>query len=464
MINSMNIFVLNYFFFGFSTFLISFLILLKRGDEIARRWFYFSILVTIWAIFYAFEVDNKNSAEFALYSARMANACSAVIPLAWLYFLEAFLEIKIWRIFWILASFAAIFLLASAPTDLFIPAVSSAKNFIHISEPGPIFHLQAINFFCIVSFGFFLIVRFYLKEQEITRKREIGSLFLATALGFTGGASNYSIIYLRDKGIDLTFLLSSYPFLMAYAMIKHRALDPEKIANAFHREKLAAIGLLAASINHEIKSPLYVIKSQAEIFLENLKEGSLRGLPEPEKEAKLERVLTKTIEQSTRIFEIMKRLTEFSKPALNTYMEKANLHNVLENVLSFMAYSLRTDNVSIEKILDPGLTVQANLKELEQIFLNLIANAYQALNKKAGSIKIEAEERKGKVGIRITDSGPGIPSQEIKKIFEPFYTTKSSGTGLGLYITKQLVERNGGHISVQSNSGSGTTVTLEFKQ
>ena len=161
--------------------------------------------------------------------------------------------------------------------------------------------------------------------------------------------------------------------------------------------------------------------------------------------------------------EITKRLTDFSKPDLGgDVREQVNLNEIVEGVLSFIGYALKTDNIQVEKAVPPELIIQVNRKEMEQIFLNLILNASQAMEEKAGKIQIEAQEKKDKVEIRITDSGPGIPSDKLTHIFEPFFTTKESGTGLGLYITKQLVERNGGKISVESKPGSGTSFKLEF--
>lgn len=454
----MNIYMMKYLFFGFSAFLIAILILLKRWDEVARRWFYFSIFVTIWAIFYALEVDNRTSNEFALYASRIANACSAFIPAVWLYFVCGFLNIKRRAVF-LIAWPIAWFLFLSVPTQLFIPAVSPMKNFAHISEPGPIFHLHTLNFFLVVFYGFYLTVKCYLNERSNDRKREIFFLFLATILGFIGGGSNYTLIYLRDNGIDLTFLLCTYPFLMAYAMIRHRVLDIERFADAFQREKLAAVGLLAASLHHELKSPLYVAQGSLESYLENVREGIYKN---GEGEEASKKVIETSLRQLKRAGEIMQKLTDFAKPEVgNGHWERVPLEEVFQHVLELVNFQFDLNKIKLEQELEGNLTVFGNRRQFEEIFFNLITNACQAMTS-GGKVILRATQRNGSVQIEIQDQGPGIPSDQIRRLFQPFYTTKETGTGLGLYITKQLVERNRGYISVKSKPNQGTQFILSF--
>ena len=459
----MNISVISLLFFGFGAFLISILVLLKRKDEVARMWVYLSIFTTIYAISYSYMANNDVSSESALLAARVGTMSAAFIPVTWLYFVFAFLNIKSYKIFWILWPLAILFLITGM-SELFIPSVGNAKNYIHYLEPGPLFHIYSINFFAVVGYGSYLMVLSYLKEKDNDHKKEILSLFLATTAGFIGGGSQFSLVYLREKGIDLTPLLCLYPFLMAYAMIKHRVLDVEKLADAFQREKLAAVGLLSASINHEIRSPLFVIKGHAETLLEQIERGSYEKLSDEERKERVKQVLRKTIEQSERIVNIAHRLTDFSKPPSDKEISKfVILNEVVDNILSFLAHGLRIDNIKIDKEIVPQARVQVNQKHLEQILLNLVINASQAMQKKPGIVRIEASEKKGRMEIRVSDTGPGIPPDKLNDIFKPFFTTKSSGTGLGLYVTKQLIERNRGKISVESQLGQGTTFILDFR-
>ena len=111
--------------------------------------------------------------------------------------------------------------------------------------------------------------------------------------------------------------------------------------------------------------------------------------------------------------------------------------------------------------------LKVDRRHLEEILFNLIVNACQALkavprDTAKSKIEISAAQQNGHINIAISDNGPGIPSDRLKKIFEPFFTTKEEGTGLGLYIVKQLVEKNSGKIFVQSECGKGTVFSLKF--
>jgi signal transduction histidine kinase len=128
-----------------------------------------------------------------------------------------------------------------------------------------------------------------------------------------------------------------------------------------------------------------------------------------------------------------------------------------------MKHELGVDRVKVEMNIGPDVCVQGDRKQMEEIVLNLMVNACQAMPQ-GGILTIEGESRADGTRIHISDTGEGISRDRMKRIFDPFYTTKGErGTGLGLYITKQLVERNGGRISVCSQEGKGTVFTLEFK-
>ena len=110
-------------------------------------------------------------------------------------------------------------------------------------------------------------------------------------------------------------------------------------------------------------------------------------------------------------------------------------------------------------------SVMVNRRHMEEILFNLMINACHAMGEHGGEIRIKAEKVNGSISVDVEDNGPGISKENILRIFEPFYSTKcEKGSGLGLYITKQLVERNGGKITVKSKLGQGTTFRLEFKR
>jgi len=452
--------VLSLLFFGSGVIVITVFVLLKRWDRVSRSWLYFSIAVSLYAYGYAFFSNNDVDLETALLTARIGTTSAAVIPLVWFYFVTQFLEIHQGKIYWIILPLTLVFVVFGM-TDWFIPSVAPAKGYRHYPMPGPLYYLHALNFLSTVSYGFFLMMRSFLKETSDKSKREIFSLFLATLVGFVAGGSEFSLILLRDKGFDLTVFLFAFPLLMAYAMTRHKVFDLEEIVQAFQKDKLAAIGMLSASINHEIRNPLFVIKGFNESLLAQLKSGALNKLSNEERDRRIGEILGKTIEQVDRASEISQRLTDFSKAARDSLEEQIDLNQVVIDVLSFIKYGLEMDRIKIEKNIDPAMSILANRKQMEQIFLNLIMNACQAMPK-GGELKIVGHQNDTCARIEVSDNGEGIPPDKISRIFEPFYTTKDQGTGLGLYVTEQLVEKNGGCISVESFPQMGTTFVLEF--
>ena len=237
--------------------------------------------------------------------------------------------------------------------------------------------------------------------------------------------------------------------------------DIEKIADAFQREKLAAIGMLAASVNHELKSPLFVTKATLESYLENAREGILK---KDEIEKASQDAVEKSLGQVNRAFEIMLRLTDFARPKIgNEDFERVPLREVFERALELVNFQVAMDEIRLSRQIPPDSTVYGNRRQLEEIFFNLILNACQAMPG-GGTLFLNAERKDDAVHVLIRDTGNGVRPTDRKRIFEPFYSTKGDkGTGLGLYVTKQLVERNGGQIWLESRMDQGTTFVVKLK-
>jgi len=250
---------------------------------------------------------------------------------------------------------------------------------------------------------------------------------------------------------------------LAYFMTKQRLFDVEDLAQAAHRDKLMSIGVLAASINHEVKNPLFIIKGLAESCLERQKEGIFTT----EKKA-LENsndAMKRSIEQADRAMDIIKRLSLFAKAGIDneTKLEAVKINDILDDIMPLVRHELAANNIVVNREIPSDLPeVCADRRYLEEIFFNLFVNACQVLKGtlKDGEIAICAASEKGRIRVTIGDNGPGIPEEKIKEVFRPFYTTKAEGTGLGLYITQQLVGKSKGYINVRSQLGVGTTFTV----
>jgi signal transduction histidine kinase len=235
-------------------------------------------------------------------------------------------------------------------------------------------------------------------------------------------------------------------------------------AEAAQKEKMAVIGTLSAGINHEICNPLGIARGQCEAFLLNLKDGLYKDKSPEELLEKTKEIMAKVIKETDRATIITKKLSSFAKPAKGE-AEAVSIDKVVDEVLTLVGYELKLEKIEVAKTIDKNTPdIVVDKKQLEEVLFNLIRNAGQAIGEK-GRITISARELKGMVIIDIQDTGAGIPEEKIKELFNPFFTTKEpgKGTGLGLFIVRQVVEKNGGRIYLKDTKvGYGTTFTLEF--
>jgi signal transduction histidine kinase len=352
--------------------------------------------------------------------------------------------------------------------------------------PGVLFCVFAVYFTGVIFVGFLILI-FRMNQTKGKERKQLFGFILATSLGFVGGGLTLPPVFGMEVPQYAIFLMPLYPFLTAFFMMKKGLFDLDDLAQAAHRDKLTAIGVLAASINHEVKNPLFVIKGLAESCLERQKEGIFsteKKVIESANDA-----MQRSIEQADRAMDIIKRLSLFAKAGIEGEMkfESVSVSEVMENILPLVRYELAVHSITLTRDIPKDLPdVHADRRYLEEIFFNLIVNAIQALRgrPKPGEIKITAREgdsgletrnsscsnnrvssyeERVPVIITIQDNGPGIPADKLKDVFRPFYTTKAEGTGLGLYITQQLVEKIGGRIAVESQAGMGTTFTVALK-
>lgn len=229
---------------------------------------------------------------------------------------------------------------------------------------------------------------------------------------------------------------------------------------------MAVIGTLAAGINHEICNPLGIVRGQCEMFLLNMRDG-FYGQKTPEEVLKISsEIMNKVIKETDRATSITKKLSSFAKPSKRSDFEEVAVAKEVDEVLGLLGHDLKLNNIDIQKDFPENFPlILADKKQIEEVLFNIIRNAAQAMDKKDGKIMVTGFQEDHSVVIRIADNGSGIPPDKIEQIFHPFYTTKApgKGTGLGLFIVKQVVERNKGTISCESQIGAGTTFTLRFQ-
>lgn len=217
-------------------------------------------------------------------------------------------------------------------------------------------------------------------------------------------------------------------------------------------EKLSSIGLLAAGVAHEVNTPLAVITSQAQMLM--------RQMPGDDPRA---RTLDKVIKQAFRASEIVNNLLKFSRVSGSEYAE-VDLNRVIRETLSLADPMLRAAKISVSTQLWSSLPpVFGNSGKLQQVFMNLILNARDAMPR-GGELTIATESENSSVHVEVVDNGVGIPPDHLGKIFDPFFTTKatSRGTGLGLAVSYGIIREHSGKIDVESAVGRGTSFRLEF--
>ncbi|MFH1878651.1 MAG: ATP-binding protein, partial [Candidatus Omnitrophota bacterium] len=222
----------------------------------------------------------------------------------------------------------------------------------------------------------------------------------------------------------------------------------EANARAAQNEKMAVIGMLSAGINHEICNPLGIARGKCESFLSNAREGFYRGEDPEELIKKAEGILESVIAETDRAAVITKRLSSFASPATGEDVEDVDINNEIERVLEFLRYEIDVDRIAIEKRAACNIPrVTADPKGIQEIFFNILRNAVQAIEGD-GKIEIDISRDGEDVSVCIRDSGKGMSRRVKDRIFSPFFTTKSreKGTGLGLFIVKQIAARNNGSI------------------
>lgn len=220
-------------------------------------------------------------------------------------------------------------------------------------------------------------------------------------------------------------------------------------------DRLSSVGLIAASLAHEIKNPLTSIKVLSQVLANDLSNDK-------------KEIALRISRQIDKVNELISKLLIYTKPSKSKpiYINPSEVINELEGIIYGQLISKK---IRFYKDIDKNVEIFVDPKDLHQILLNLVLNSIDAVSE-GGYIKVEvgisgivSTELEPLTYIKVMDNGCGIPKEKLKEIFYPFYTTKKSGTGLGLFVVHKLVKDNGGMIEVESEVGQGTTFTIYFK-
>lgn len=217
-------------------------------------------------------------------------------------------------------------------------------------------------------------------------------------------------------------------------------------------EKMTAIGTMVSGIGHEINNPLYVIMGKAEAIRD---EKDISACNEHARDI---------IKQGKHISAIIRNFSGYIRPAGQHELEQVDVQEKLAEALAMAKLSLLDDRIEFRQNFEPVPKIAAKPEEIQQVFFNVIRNGIQAMKGKKGILEVTTTLEDSLVCIRIHDMGTGIRAEHLGKIFDPFFTTKGpdEGEGLGMYIVRKIVNKYNGTVTLASEVGKGTTVTIRL--
>ena len=220
-------------------------------------------------------------------------------------------------------------------------------------------------------------------------------------------------------------------------------------------ERFNALTLLAAGVAHEIGNPL----NSLHIHLQ-LMERTVRKLAGSER-AELEQAIAICRAEITRLDSIVTQFLQAIRPS-KPILHRENVNGIVEEALRFFAPEIADRDIVVEAELRPDLPpLDLDRDQMKQAFYNVIKNSFEAM-KRRGILRIRTDMDATHVGVSFTDTGGGMSAESLSRVFEPYFTTKSTGSGLGLLIVRRIVREHGGEMAIESNEGKGLTLTIRL--
>jgi signal transduction histidine kinase len=242
----------------------------------------------------------------------------------------------------------------------------------------------------------------------------------------------------------------------AERIISARAAERIKLEEQLHQsERLAALGEMIAGVSHEIRNPLGIIRSTAELLHARMKEG--------ESQRQFSSII---VEEATRLNDILTEFLDFARPK-DLRASPCRIEDIVDRNLHVLEAECARLSIRVEREYQTGdYSLEADPDLLYRALVNVFANAIQAMPQ-GGLLRLSTAIQNGRNGsplleLRVQDSGHGIPADIRKKIFNPFFTTREKGTGLGLAIVQTIIDNHSGDIEVVSQQGEGTTMIIRL--
>ncbi len=282
-----------------------------------------------------------------------------------------------------------------------------------------------------------------------------------TAVTPPSGAIQFGMLLL----IVLGMACIGVAFILLGKVLENGALPqpmPKMNEQFIEAGKMASIGELAAGIAHEINNPVAIMVEEAGWMNDLLEEDE--ALSNSPNLAEFKRALSQIRTQGARCREITHKMLRFARKS-DLRIQDVHINALIQEVVALSDKRARYSGCTVILELDPELpSVAASASEMQQIVLNLINNALDAMEEKGGTLTITTHRVDDMIEIALADTGEGIPKANLTRIFDPFYTTKpvGKGTGLGLSICYTIIKNMGGDILVQSQVDHGTTFTIRL--
>lgn len=317
---------------------------------------------------------------------------------------------------------------------------------IFISEKSEDFRNKIISVAALLKRGDWILI--YRQRASDAFSDFQKALKIALVIILLGSVASISMAFFRFKKMTMNIAEAE----------KEKLLMNEQIIEA---GKMASVGELAAGIAHEINNPVAIMVEEAGWIEDLLEEEEFQ---ESENLKEYRRALEQIRTQGRRCKDITHKLLSFARKT-DTRTQEVDLNDVLEEIVELSSQRAKYANVTIHMNLEKNLPmINVSRTEMQQIFLNLINNALDAMDKNGGNINIFSKYQGDNLIIEVVDTGPGIPEANLKRIFDPFFTTKQvgKGTGLGLSICYGIVKKLEGEITVHSTLGIGTAFHIRL--
>jgi two-component system, sporulation sensor kinase E len=246
------------------------------------------------------------------------------------------------------------------------------------------------------------------------------------------------------------------PEQVGYAIILRDITESRRSAQqTLESERLNALTLLAAGVAHEIGNPLNSLHIHLQLMERKIRE--LEGKPKEE----LQESVNVAREEISRLDSIVTQFLRAIRPA-RPQLSPENINSIVDEAVRFFGPEIKDRDMVVEQELRSDLPLlQVDRDQMKQAFYNVIKNSLEAM-KRRGILRIRTDMDAAHVLVSFTDTGGGISADNLSRVFEPYFTTKSSGSGLGLLIVRRIVREHGGELAIESSEGKGVTLTIRL--